>query len=179
MLFVAMDKKYELASNVLFLNQKASELDLYGTVDTAVCNLDAVNHFPPQEIDEIIRRAALFLEPNGIFVFDVNSQYKFENLLNGNCYSYDENDVFCSWTSTFENKKAQIHLDIFEKISDNTYSRSEQSIDEYYYSDEELMQMLDNHGLDILFKTADFTLLPPDDKSQRIHYIVRKRENNE
>lgn len=179
MLFVAMDKKYELASNVLFLNQKASKLDLYGTVDTAVCNLDAVNHFPPQEIDEIIRRVALFLEPNGIFVFDVNSQYKFENLLNGNCYSYDENDVFCSWTSTFENKKAQIHLDIFEKISDNTYSRSEQSIDEYYYSDEELMQMLDNHGLDILFKTADFTLLPPDDKSQRIHYIVRKRENNE
>ena len=44
---------------------------------------------------------------------------------------------------------------------------------------EELMQMLNNHGLDILFKTADFTLLPPDDKSQRIHYIVRKRENNE
>lgn len=179
MLSIAMDKKYDLSSNVLFLNQKASELDLYGTVDTVICNLDAMNHFSPQDIDEVIRRVSLFLEPDGIFVFDVNSLYKFENMLNGNCYSYDENNVFCSWTSTFTDKKAKIHLDIFEKISDNTYNRSEQNIEEYYYSDAELTEKLIKYGLELVFNTADFTLSPPEEKSQRIHYIVRKRDRNE
>ena len=116
MLSVAMDKKYELSSNVLFLNQKASELDLYGTVDTVICNLDAVNHFAPKDIHEIIRRVSLFLEPNGIFVFDVNTLYKFENMLNNNCYSYDDDEIFCSWSSVFSDNKAKIHLDIFEKV---------------------------------------------------------------
>lgn len=179
MLSVAMNKKYDLSSNVLFLNQKASELDLYGTVDTVICNLDAVNHFAPKDIEKVIKRVSLFLEPNGVFVFDVNTLYKFENMLKSNCYSYDDDDVFCSWTSTFFDKKAKIHLDIFEKMSDNTYVRSEQCIEEYYYSDEEIIKLLKKYSLDVLLKTADFTHFPPEEKSQRIHYIVRKRENDE
>lgn len=44
MLAVAMDKSANSKVNPLFLCQSAEELDLYGTVDGAVCCLDTLNH---------------------------------------------------------------------------------------------------------------------------------------
>ncbi len=176
MLSVAMDKKYDSGSQVLFLKQEAQKLDLYGTVDVTVCNLDAVNHFPPKVLPEIIRRISLFTEPGGLFVFDVNSRYKFEQLLNDCCYSYDDGDVFCSWSGRYDGrKKAEICLDIFERTQDGTYTRETQQIDEFYYDDKYLCRLLDENGFDLLSCLSDYTDKPPEETSQRIHYLARKR----
>ena len=49
-------------------------LDLYGTVNAAVCTLDSLNHITdPDTLREVLRRVSLFLEPGGLFVFDVNT----------------------------------------------------------------------------------------------------------
>ena len=176
MLSVAMEKKYELNSSALFLCQAAHRLDLYGTVDTTVCNLDAVNHFSPDTMDEAFRRVSLFTEPNGLFVFDVNSPYKFEKLLSDQCYSYDASGVFCCWNSTFDGKKAVITLDLFSEEADKSYRRETETVTEYFYSDEFLRSLLEKHGFDCLAVYADFSLSEPKEESQRIHYVARKRE---
>ena len=44
MLAVANEKNLELEQPVLYLCQPAEELELYGTVDGAVCLLDSLNH---------------------------------------------------------------------------------------------------------------------------------------
>jgi len=44
MLSVAREKSAEQGLDVLYLCQKAEELDLYGTVDGAVCCMDSINH---------------------------------------------------------------------------------------------------------------------------------------
>ena len=44
MLSAARENSAKLGTDVLYLCQKAEELDLYGTVDGAVCCLDSLNH---------------------------------------------------------------------------------------------------------------------------------------
>lgn len=44
MLAQAKDKAYDKELDILFINQKMQNLDLYSTVDTVVSALDSINH---------------------------------------------------------------------------------------------------------------------------------------
>ena len=62
MLMVANEKKYEEESSAMFLCQKAEELDLFGTIDCAVCCLDTINHIDSLEkVEKAISLVSLFL----------------------------------------------------------------------------------------------------------------------
>ena len=68
--------------DVLLLCQPAAELDLYGTVDGAVCCLDSLNHIIYEdELRDSIAKVSLFLEPERLFIFDVNTEYKHRDIL--------------------------------------------------------------------------------------------------
>ena len=73
MLMEAREKAADLSPAPLFLCQSAQELDLYGTVDAAVCSLDGINYLPPEDLDEVFRRLRLFIRPGGLLIFDVKS----------------------------------------------------------------------------------------------------------
>ena len=61
MLSVAAEKRGKLESDVLFLCQEMSELDLFGTIDATVCSLDSINHIlDEQELLDVFKKVALF-----------------------------------------------------------------------------------------------------------------------
>ncbi len=54
----------------LLLCQLMQNLDLYGTVDAAVCALDSINHLPSlSDVRKTFSRLSLFVRPGGIFIF--------------------------------------------------------------------------------------------------------------
>ncbi len=149
MLSVAQQKAAALGSSILYVCQKMQEMDLYGTVDTAVCMLDSVNHLPSAaDLQEAFRRVALFLNPGGYFIFDANTLYKHRNILADNVFVYDMEDVYCVWQNRCEEKTARvsISLDFFER-NGKTYTRSSEHFYEYAYSSEKLQAMLKQAGL--------------------------------
>ena len=62
MLMEAREKSAGLINPPLFLCQDAAELDLYGTVDAAVCSLDGMNYIPPEDLPELLRRLSALPE---------------------------------------------------------------------------------------------------------------------
>ena len=63
----------------LFLHQSMPELDLYGTVEAAICCLDSLNYLTDaREVRETFRRLHLFIAPGGSLVFDVHALGKLE-----------------------------------------------------------------------------------------------------
>ena len=63
----------------LFLHQSMPELDLYGTVEAAICCLDSLNYLTEaREVRETFRRLHLFIAPGGSLVFDVHALGKLE-----------------------------------------------------------------------------------------------------
>lgn len=174
MLSVAREKS---PADILYLCQSLDELDLFGTIDAAVCCLDSINHIIDEdELQQAFDRVSLFLEPDGVFIFDVNSVYKHTNLLADNCFVYELDDVFCVWqNSTDDELFTDICLDFF--IPDGVvYHRQSEQFTERAYPTEMLKQMLSKSGLKTLAVYDGYTKNKPHDNSDRLVFVCTKED---
>ncbi len=160
---------------VLLLCQSMDEIDLYGTVDAVVCTLDSINHVTDKKtVGTIFQKVSLFLENNGIFVFDVNTPYKHEHILADSAYIIETDNVFCAWQNTYEDGLVNISLDFFEE-EDGVYYRSSECFSERAYTDEEIRKMLSEAELEVIAVKDDYSDKEPDEETQRLVYITKRK----
>lgn len=176
MLSKAYNKAQSLGLNILFLCQKAEDLDLYGTVDGAVCCLDSLNHII--DYDELCRsfsKVALFLEKDRLFIFDVNTQYKHKEILSNNTFVLENDNVFCVWQNQCDDGiYVDMYLDFFKNIGQNRYERFSEHITERAYSHTELVNALKKSGFMLVGVLEDMSFSKPGIKSQRNIYIAKR-----
>ena len=66
----------------MLLNQDMTDFELYGTVDAIVSSLDSVNYITEDGgILRMFRLCKNYLNPDGILVFDINSEHKLKNVM--------------------------------------------------------------------------------------------------
>lgn len=177
MLEIAAEASENAGREVLYLCQDAAELDLYGTVDGAICCLDSLNHITDYErLCKAISRVALFLEPGRLFVFDVNTRYKHEEVLGNNTFVLEENGIYCVWDNEYDasSKITSAALDFFTEQPNGSYSRSGETVEERYYTEAELEAAIAAAGLELLAVCGEFTDLPPNETAERAVYITRR-----
>lgn len=178
MLSEAQNKAYSAGQNILFLCQDMTALDLYGTVDAAVCTLDGLCHLPNEEsVQAALRKVSLFMNPGGVFLFDVNSVYKHRAVLGNNTFVYDTDDVYCVWQNTLlpDGVTVQMDLDFFEPVSDaGDYVRQSERFTERAYPRETLEAMLKKAGFTVLDVFDGYSGKPAHDTSERLLFAVRK-----
>ena len=162
---------------VLFLCQPFDRLDLYGTVDAAVCALDSINHIDdPDTVRKAFERVSLFTVPGGLFVFDVNTEYKHREILADNTFVYDFDEVYCVWqNTTSQDLRTEISIDLFGRDGD-AYFREEEHFFERAYSHDQLCGWLEEAGYELLGVYAGDTFDPVQEDTQRAVYLARKRE---
>ena len=151
MLSIAADKAQSLDRKLirpLLLNQMMEELDLYGTVDAAVCTLDGLNYLDEPALRETFRRLALFIAPGGVLVFDVNTLEKFR-AMDGCTFASESEDTFCIWRCRFEEPECEIDMDVFRRQG-RLWSRAGEEHIEFYHSKDSVSQMLLQAGFTVL-----------------------------
>ena len=175
MLMQAMNNTMDCDPRPVFLHQRMEELDLYGTVQAVLCCLDSVNYVTdPDVLREALRRAALFLEPDGVFVFDVNTKKKFE-AMNGQCYVREDEDVFCVWQAAVEDSLCAYQFDIFAREGDK-WTRAQETHEERIYTVEQLTDMLEKAGFSEIKTYGDQSFAPVRGGEDRIYFTARKRD---
>ena len=178
MLCKAQQKAAEENVSVLFLRQKMQQIDLYGTVDAAVCTLDSINHLlRVKDVKETFRRVSLFLNPGGVFLFDVNTVHKHRKTLANNTFVYETPEVFCTWQNEFfpENDIVRITLDFFEREK-GIYRRRHEAFEERAYETEQLKGWLKEAGLEPVGCFSGFSQEPAVRTDDRILIAARKPE---
>ena len=160
----------------LFLNQSGAELDLYGTVDGAVSLMDSLNHITDyEEFCETLQKVSLFLEPEKLFIFDVNTEYKHREILGDNAFITETDEVMCCWQNyTDETLKTDIYLDFFTEKEDGMYRRESDEFSERAYSPLQIEKALEKAGLKALAIYNDMTRDPQSETSERVYYITKK-----
>ena len=178
MLCEAMQKNSEEGLNILYLRQKMQNLDLYGTIDTCVCTLDSINHVTNiSDVAKAFDRVGLFMDDEGLFIFDVNTVYKHREVLANNTFVIENENVYCVWQNTLEEDNVvRINLDFFEE-EDGVYYRSEESFCERAYSDEQLREMLLKAGFEVEAVYGDMTFEKPAETEQRAIYVARMKKS--
>lgn len=148
MLSAAADKAERLEDCVkpLLLCQSMEELDLYGTVEAAVCSLDGFNYLPEEDIPEVLSRLKLFIEPGGVLIFDVNSPERLRSL-DGEVFVDETEDVLCLWRAEFDPEENLLFygMDIFTREGE-MWSRDEEEHIEYAHSIDMLTERLSEAG---------------------------------
>ncbi len=176
MLCVARENTAEKGLDVLYLCQAAEELDLYGTVDGAVCCMDSINHITDKAVlGRAFKKISLFLEPQKLFIFDVNTIYKHKYILSNNTFVLDEEGIYCVWQNEFNEEKNEtlITLDFFTE-EDGCYYRSGEEFCERGYSYRELEELLAEAGFETEAVYSDMTENPPEETCQRAIFVCRK-----
>lgn len=177
MLTKAQEKKYDTAPDAIFLCQKMEELDLFGTINAAVCTLDSINHVTDENlVKEIFRRVSLFMEDGGIFIFDVNTPYKHREILANNTFVYDLDEVYCVWQNeTDKNLMTKVCLDIFEYDEEiDGYVRYGEEFCEKCYDLDLLRSLAEEFRFETVGIFEEMTKNPVSDKTQRAVFVLKK-----
>lgn len=148
MLMQAASKSAEVPVPPLFLCQDASALDLYGTVDAAVCSLDGMNYIPESELPEVFHRLHLFVRPGGLLIFDIKTPEWFRSV-DGSVSVDETEDMLCLWRAEFDTEENAIcyGMDIFSK-SGSLWRRDSEEHIEYAHSPERLAELLEIAGFE-------------------------------
>lgn len=177
MLNKARDKLCQYGDRVLLLCQDMCELDLFGTVDCAVCMLDSVNHLNGiDEVKKAFERIFLFLEPGGVFIFDVNTIYKHREILGNNTFVYESADSFFVWQNELrpDGKTVDMYIDIFSRCKNGTYTRESDDITETAYDIDTIRTLLENIGFEkteVYSEDGEKTIRPDE---QRLRFTAVK-----
>lgn len=180
MLSEASQKKISSGHDIMYLCQDMCELDLYSTVDACICALDSINHIvESDEVQMVFDGVMTYLEPKGLFIFDVNTPYKHEYVLADNTYIYDCDNVYCVWQNSFDDtvpkeKIVDIKLDLFIKAKGNRYERFTEEFSERAYTHDEILSFAKAAGFEILAYYEDGSFDKPSDEAERVVYILQK-----
>ena len=137
--------------------------------------LDSVNYVTdPDDLAEAFRRVHLFLNPDGLFVFDINTPAKFSRI-DGESYVREDDGVFCVWQAAVEDGLCAYQFDIFEQDGDS-WSRAQETHEERVYEPQQLVRMLEEAGFTEIKTYGDQSFAPVKGGEDRIYFTARKRD---
>ena len=174
---------------VLWLCQDMRAFELYGTVGAVTCCLDSLNYLlSPDDLFRTFSLVHNYLDPDGLFLFDMNTPYKFTHVYGSNAYVledelvYDEGTedeervpIYCGWQNTYhpETRICDFDLSLFEELPDGNYRREDEHQEERCYSLEEIKSALAAAKLELLGVWSDFKFTSPTDTIERWYFAAR------
>ena len=181
MLEQAMEKRCESGyDSILYLNQDMREFELYGTVRAIVCTCDSLNYLLEEdEVLQVFKLVNNYLDPDGIFIFDITTKHKYLDI--DNCViAENQEDASFIWENTYfeEEKINEYELTLFIKDNeDGKYVKSVEIHQQRAYEIEELVNLLDKAGLKTLKIEDAYTGKPYREMSERILITASKKES--
>lgn len=178
MLELARAKAWEDGTDILFLQQDMREFELYGTVGSIICTCDSLNYLLEEdELLRVFRLADNYLDPEGLFIFDVNTEYKFREVLADQVRAETFEDAAYIWENSYdEEQRINEYLVTFFRREGELYRRDEEAHYERAYPAATLTALLEQAGLKVLGVYDAFTLEPPRPDSERICFVAREQK---
>lgn len=152
-----------------------TDFQLDSKYDCCVCSLDSINHLLSlDDVEKCFNCVYNSLNDGGIFVFDVNTVYKHNNILAGNTFVFDEEDFFLSWDNEDEgNNIVRILIDVFA-FNGKNYDRISEEFCERAYTVDELKSAL--HNFEIIGIYDDLSLNDYTEQSERIYFVCKRKK---
>lgn len=177
MLAQAREKARQFGFTAEFVQQDLRRLQLGQRFDCAVSLCDSLNYLTePNEFSQGIRNIAHHLEPGGFFLFDVNTQWKLENVYGDYTYAEHRDGFSYIWENEYEPllRIVRMQLAFFVEGKQGLYQRFDEVHVQRAYTHSEVVQALTDAGLELLSYGELFGWRPPESQQERVFYLARK-----
>ena len=124
MLEIAMEKRAESGRDILYLLQDMREFELYGTVRAVISICDSLNYITEEaELEEVFRLVNNYLDPEGVFIFDFNTVYKYREILGDQTIAESREDCSFIWDNYYyeEEQINEYELSLFLQEEGNFF----------------------------------------------------------
>ena len=178
MLEIAMEKKVESGHDILYLLQDMREFELYGTVRAVISACDSVNYITDDEdLTEVFRLVNNYLDPEGIFLFDMNTVHKYRDLLGDTTIAENRDEGSFIWDNSYDEEEGlnYYELAVFLPREDGLYEKSEEVHCQKAYPQEEIETLIKEAGMELLAVYDAYTLNPATEDSERLFFVAREK----
>ena len=162
---------------ILYLLQDMQDLELDGCVRAVYSVCDCVNYvLDEEELQQAFSRVHEYLEENGVFIFDVNTSYKYTKLLAENTFAESRDEGSFIWDNYYDEEERinEYDLTLFIPEGDELYRRYTETHYQRNYETETLLKLLKNAGFIDIFVYDDYTDAPLCETSERAVFVAKK-----
>ncbi len=177
MLEIAMEKRAESGRDILYLLQDMREFELYGTVRAVISICDSLNYITEEEeLEEVFRLVNNYLDPEGVFIFDFNTVYKYREILGDQTIAESREDCSFIWDNYYyeEEQINEYELSLFLQEEGNLYRKYVETHYQKGYELETIKSLLEKSGMKFVTAYDAFTRNPPTKESERVYVIARE-----
>ena len=176
MLQIAMNKRNASGLDILYLLQDMRGFELYGTVRAVISICDSMNYMMEyEELVEVFRLVNNYLDPKGVFIYDLNTEYKYREMLADNTFAEDREESSFIWNNFYdeEDKVNEYDLTLFVKEGE-LYRKFEETHYQRAYSLDEVRRAVSEAGMEFVAAYDACTRNPVQQDSERIYVIARE-----
>lgn len=163
---------------ILYLLEDMRELELYGSVRAVVSVCDSMNYILEEaDLREVFSRVHEYLEEDGVFIFDLNTVYKYRDLLGETTIAENREEGSFIWENYFDEESAvnEYDLTLYIREDGESYRRFEEVHYQRAYDLKTIGRLLADVGMELLAAYDAFTKEPVRDDSERIYVVARPR----
>ena len=178
MLDVATEKKFESGNDILYLCQDMREFELYGTVRAVVSRCDSLNYIQSlKDLKKVFALVNNYLDPNGLFIFDMNTVYKYQNILSSNTFAEVRDMAGFIWENSYdsENRINEYDLNLFIKLEGDTYKRFEERHVQKAFTFEEIVSAIESSKMVLESYVDADNQKSVSESTERILFVVREK----
>ena len=180
MLEIASEKREKSGLNILYLLQDMREFELYGTVKAVVSICDSINYILEEDdLREVFSLVNNYLDPKGVFIFDFNTRYKYEEILGDRTIAENREECSFIWDNYYyeDEKINEYDLSLFIETDKDSglYRKYEETHYQRAYTLEEMKELIRKSGLEFVTAYDAFSKNAPMDTSERIYVIAREQ----
>ena len=177
MLEIAIEKRERSGHDILYLLQDMREFELYGTVRAVVSVCDSVNYVTEEEeLIEVFRLVNNYLDPKGVFIFDFNTKYKYQNVLGDRTIAEKRDECSFIWDNFYDEEEMinEYDLTIFVQEDGELFRRYCETHYQRAYSLETVKTLIEKAGMEVLAIYDAFTYNKPKPDSERVYFVARE-----
>ena len=175
MLMEAREKTAD--SGILYLCQDMREFELYGTVRAIVSTCDTMNYLlTSEDFIQTLRLANNYLDPGGVFIFDLNTLYKFREVMGDMTIAENGEDASFIWDNYFneETGKNEYDLTLFIRQENGLFARVSEVHEEQGYEPEQILEFIARSGMEYVRAFDAESGGAPHETSEKVFYVVRE-----
>ena len=162
---------------ILYLLQDMQDLELDGCVRAVYSVCDCVNYvLDEEELQQAFSRVHEYLEEDGVFIFDVNTSYKYTKLLAENTFAESRDEGSFIWYNYYDEEERinEYDLTLFIPEGDELYRRYTETHYQRNYETATLLKLLKNAGFTDICVYDDYTDAPLCETSERAVFVAKK-----
>lgn len=163
---------------ILYLLQDMREFELYGTVRGIYSACDCMNYILEEdELREVFALANNYLDPGGIFVFDINTPYKYQELLAENTFAETREEGSFIWENFYDEEEEinEYDLTLYIREEDGRFQRFEETHFQKCYEIATIKRLLQDAGLEFVAVYDAYTKEPATEECEKVLFIARER----